>query len=474
MISGGRSKYSLPSAWQPPPRNPRSLQALTYLKVEDMRIKYIGPGETDLQAATILTNHPAPIDWPLYFFEVLIVSKGVEGFIGVGFTTEEVSLSRLPGWDQHSYGYHGDDGHVFLGSGRGTAYGPTFTTGDRIGCLLNRADRSISFFKNGEPLGVAIRGVPEDRLFPCVGMRSQGEEVQVTLPSPATLHSFKSANLQDIISSYVGDVRREIDEVHVPTFQVGELLDPSQHLLPILPQLVLDYLLHHRCLETASILTRDLLGPSHDQLKGSGGLLGRQAEALHRETVCGRQKVYSLVLSGKIEEAEAEIVQRWGSATLDKNPRLSFRVKIARFCEIIRGASVLCPAAAAEDKDGSSAMDVTTEDNDMTMIEKALLYGRTVLAAHTPRTAADEELLSDALSLLAYDDPASSPTGSLLGAAEAQSLAEEVNGAILAHLGLPAVSPLERVLQQAGGCIDTLKQQNHPQALSIDLKQIIS
>ena len=147
-----------------------------------------------MQAATILTNHPVPLDWSLYFFEALILSKGAEGFIGIGFCTEEVSLSRLPGWDPHSYGYHGDDGHVFLGSGRGTPFGPTYTTGDRIGCLLNRSDRSISFYKNGQPLGVAIRGIPEERLFPCIGMRTKDEEVQVLLPSPATLSSFKSAD----------------------------------------------------------------------------------------------------------------------------------------------------------------------------------------------------------------------------------------------------------------------------------------
>ena len=35
----------------------------------------VGPGEEDGQAATIITNHPAPLDWPLYYFEVEIVDK---------------------------------------------------------------------------------------------------------------------------------------------------------------------------------------------------------------------------------------------------------------------------------------------------------------------------------------------------------------------------------------------------------------
>ncbi len=46
-------------------------------------------------------------------------------------------------WEAHSYGYHGDDGHAFSGSGHGRAYGPPFGAGDVVGALLNRADRTI-------------------------------------------------------------------------------------------------------------------------------------------------------------------------------------------------------------------------------------------------------------------------------------------------------------------------------------------
>lgn len=69
--------------------------------------------------------------------------RGREGYIGVGFQTDEVTLARLPGWEVHSYGYHGDDGYVFSGSGRGQSYGPGCATGDVIGALLNRAERTI-------------------------------------------------------------------------------------------------------------------------------------------------------------------------------------------------------------------------------------------------------------------------------------------------------------------------------------------
>ncbi len=110
------------------------------------------------------TDHPVPARCGLYYFEVKVVSSGNDGFIGatqlllgrgrlcghqpscgltreeaaaaqaskcagIGFATADVVSNRLPGWEEHSYGYHGDDGHSFCGSGQGRKYGPTYSTG---------------------------------------------------------------------------------------------------------------------------------------------------------------------------------------------------------------------------------------------------------------------------------------------------------------------------------------------------------
>ena len=57
------------------------------------------------------------------------------------------------GWDKCSYGYHGDDGNSFCSSGPAQPYGPTFTTGDVIGCCLNLVDNICFYTKNGVNLG---------------------------------------------------------------------------------------------------------------------------------------------------------------------------------------------------------------------------------------------------------------------------------------------------------------------------------
>lgn len=63
------------------------------------------------------------------------------------------------GWDKHSYGYHGDDGHSFCSSGTGQPYGPTFTTGDVIGCCVNLINNTCFYTKNGHSLGERLMGV---------------------------------------------------------------------------------------------------------------------------------------------------------------------------------------------------------------------------------------------------------------------------------------------------------------------------
>lgn len=81
--------------------------------------------------------------------------------MGIGLSSVGVSLNRLPGWEKNSYGYHADDGCVFSSSATGQSYGPTFTTGDVVGCGLNLIHRSIFFTKNGINLGTATSDLPD-------------------------------------------------------------------------------------------------------------------------------------------------------------------------------------------------------------------------------------------------------------------------------------------------------------------------
>ena len=62
-------------------------------------------------------------------------------------------MNKLPGWEKQSYGYHADDGNSFDTSAAGVNYGPTFTTGDVVGCGLDLIRRRCFYTKNGVNLG---------------------------------------------------------------------------------------------------------------------------------------------------------------------------------------------------------------------------------------------------------------------------------------------------------------------------------
>ena len=58
----------------------------------------------------------------------------------------------LIGWKHDSWGYHSDNGKFYFHSDS-EPYGPSFTTGDTIGCYLNFKNDIIFYTKNGVHLG---------------------------------------------------------------------------------------------------------------------------------------------------------------------------------------------------------------------------------------------------------------------------------------------------------------------------------
>ena len=64
----------------------------------------------------------------------------------------------LIGCTNNSWGYHSDNGNFFYPSRytstSGKSYGPSFTTGDTIGCCINSINNMVFYTKNGVNLGI--------------------------------------------------------------------------------------------------------------------------------------------------------------------------------------------------------------------------------------------------------------------------------------------------------------------------------
>ena len=143
--------HPLPSRWSEDDR----MQGLEILgeRGEGNEVRFNGVAKGDHEAASVRADHPMPKEVGMYYFEVTVLSRGKEGWIGIGFSGKRVSLNRLPGWETDSWAYHGDDGYSFACTASGKAYGPRYAAYDVVGCGVNFRTGNAFFTKNGVYLG---------------------------------------------------------------------------------------------------------------------------------------------------------------------------------------------------------------------------------------------------------------------------------------------------------------------------------
>ena len=111
-----------------------------------------------------------------WYWEVDISTQG-SGFGAVGIRHIQHSNRRANDLGNFAtdFSYQGDG--LKINNGGGSAYGATYTTGDRIGVAFDADAGTLEFFKNNVSQGVAFTGI-EGEYLPSIGDRNTGSVFQ--------------------------------------------------------------------------------------------------------------------------------------------------------------------------------------------------------------------------------------------------------------------------------------------------------
>lgn len=451
------SEIHLPTAWNPADKN-----SLLEISKQGLRIAYTGAGKNDLDVAAVRANHSMPQQAGLFYFEVEIISKGREGLIGIGFCTKSVKLNRHPGWENHSWGYHGDDGNSFCCSGAGTPYGPTFTTNDIIGCGVNFRTNTGFYTKNGIFLGTAFKDI-KGILFPSVGLRTPGEVIEVNFGQKAFAfdisHYMKEEKAR--LWQSINSTQISADGSLSSTVDSSTNCAKSDNSSSIINLLITSYLVHHGYCATAKSFVQNSLSidlgdnssmeeetlPVGDSLIASK--IRDELGAGREEDIITRQEIRDYVLTGDIQNA-IQLTEQVYPQVFVENPDILFQLQCRRFVEIIRSIE-------EENNSMENSHEISEENNHNSLkhfkslaIEDAIEFGQKLQTMYgSSENPEIRKTLVETFSLLAYQQASKSVVAYLLEPSVREPVANKLNSAILVSLGRPPIPALELIFRQS-------------------------
>lgn len=437
--------YNVPTQW-----NEKDKCSLLALSRSNLRVSYQGTGKSDSEAATVRTNHYIPPQCGIYYFEIDIIDKGRDGYIGIGFSTQSVSVNRLPGWELNSWGYHGDDGNSFASSGTGKPYGPSFTTGDVVGCCLNFITREAFYTKNGVSLGIAFRDF-KGMLFPAVGMRTPKEVVEA---------NFGAKKFRFDIDMYVRDERERL----IRTCLLPINFSPKPNVTPNtvnldVNKLIYQYFEHHGYAESMVAIKK------HIQPEGPSLLSSSIVSSAHHsnesnpeDDVTKRKHIHNLLKARQIQQVIDFVSYNYPNL-LDTNSDLMFVLDCRRWIEMMR--PIVLKENLSHSQQRQDAMDLDAVGGQVVETESDLLpwleiikLGRSIYKKYQHDMVKLEVLRDYALlfTVKGYDLNEESECTALIRKVFDDYCIEAdaafVNAAILEYQGKDRSSLLERMIQQ--------------------------
>ncbi|AEE31798.1 SPla/RYanodine receptor (SPRY) domain-containing protein [Arabidopsis thaliana] len=395
---------------------------------DKLSVKYTNTNLHGHDVGVVQANKPAPIKCLTYYFEIFVKDSGIKGQIAIGFTKESFKMRRQPGWEVNSCGYHGDDGYLYRGQGKGEPFGPKFTKDDAVGGGINYASQEFFFTKNGTIVGK----IPKDirgHLFPTVAVHSQNEEVLV---------NFGKKKFAFDIKGYEASERNKqqlaIEKISIPP-NIGY-------------GLVKTYLLHYgyeETLDAFNLATKNTVPPIHID----------QENAIDEDdssyALKQRKNLRQLVRNGEIDTALAELQKLYPQIVQDDKSVVCFLLHCQKFIELVG------------------------------KLEEGVNYGRLELAKFVGLTGF-QDIVEDCFALLAYEKPEESSVWYFLEDSQRELVADAVNAAILStnpnkkdvQRSCHLQSHLEKLLRQLTVCCLERRSLNGDQGETFRLRHVLN
>jgi hypothetical protein len=350
--TSNESLEGLPSIW-----NEHDKSSGLELMQDAMEIKFNASKvvERDAIAAAVRSDHPMPPQAGIYYYEITIVSKGKEGQIGIGFCSGKVSLDKLPGWEDNSWGYHGDDGKAFAAQGTSKVYGPLFGTGDVVGCGVNFRTGQAFFTRNGVNLGVAFSGLSKTlKLYPSVGLKKAGEHIRVNFGQQPFVFDIKSEIEKE--KSFIENSLIPTDISSVLEQEIG--YDEEESLRFLVGQ----YLSHHNYLRACQAFTEETKAETDPiQQLQQNKRLPYEMNLVDETKGEVRWKIRNAILVGDVDEA-IKLTDTHFPGILEEKRLLYFRLRCLKFVELIRQWAEI---GSSSNEAGSNGIDQESDDVEM-------------------------------------------------------------------------------------------------------------
>ncbi|CAJ1978226.1 unnamed protein product [Sphenostylis stenocarpa] len=398
------------------------------VSTDKLSVKYTSVNLHGHDVGVIQANKPAPTKRLIYYFEIHVKDAGVKGQIAIGFTCETFKMRRQPGWEANSCGYHGDDGLLYRGHGKGEAFGPTYTSGDVVGAGINYASQEFFFTKNGQVVGSVYNDM-KGPLFPTIAVHSQNEEVHVNFGQKPFTFDLKEFEAQERMKQQL-----KIEEISVP---------PN-----VSYGIVRSYLLHYGYEDTLNsfdVASKSTVPPIYIAQESGIDEQEIMYALNHRKTL--RQ----LIRNGDIDVAFGKLREWYPQIVEDNTSATCFLLHCQKFIELVRVGA----------------------------LEEAVKYGRIELSSFYDLPVF-KDLVQDCVALLAYERPLESSVGYLLKESQREVVADTVNAMILSTNPNMKESKhclqsyLERLLRQLTACCLERRSLNGEQGEAFQLQRVLN